>query len=380
MKKEEFVLKANTKHNYKYDYSKVEYVDYKTKVCITCPKHGEFWQKPSDHLQGKGCNQCNGGVRSNTKDFIEKAKKIHGDKYDYSKIEYTNSKSKMIIICPTHGEFWQDANHHLQGCGCPKCGGRMRLTTEAFIEKAKKIHGDKYDYSKVEYTNNRTKVCIICPEHGEFWQTPLVHLAGRGCYECGRIKTIQSITSNNENFIAKAKKIHGDKYDYSKVEYEHNARKVSIICPIHGVFRQSPNNHLQGNGCPKCTISNIEESLMRELDILNVEYVYQKRFSWLGKQSLDFYLPKYNVAIECQGRQHYQPISFSKTVIANIALQENIKRDIKKFNKCVEHNVMLYYLFNEGENMPQTLIYNSDNFCHMEKLINIIESLKKNNE
>ena len=380
MKKEEFVLKANIKHNHKYDYSKVEYVDYKTKVCIICPKHGEFWQKPSDHLQGKGCHKCNGGVRSNTKDFIEKAKKIHGNKYDYSKTEYTNSKNKMIIICPIHGDFLQDANHHLQGCGCPQCGGRMRLTTEVFVEKAKQIHGSKYDYSKVEYVNNRTKVCIICPDHGEFWQTPLHHLDCEGCYECGRIKTIQSITSDNENFIEKAKKVHGNKYDYSEVKYKHNARKVSIICPIHGVFKQSPNNHLHGDGCPKCTVSKIEEGLMRELDTLNVEYVYQKRFSWLGKQSLDFYLPKYNVAIECQGEQHYRPISFSKTIIANISLQENIKRDIKKFNKCVAHNVMLYYLFNEGETMPQTLIYNSDNFCHMEKLVKIIECLKKSNE
>ena len=112
-----------------------------------------------------------------TEEFIKKAKEIHGNKYDYSKVEYKNTSTKVCIICPEHGEFWQTPNHHLQGHGCPKCKNekiRKRHTHNItiFIEKARKVHGDKYDYSKAEYINASTKVCIICPEHGEFWQTP----------------------------------------------------------------------------------------------------------------------------------------------------------------------------------------------------------------
>ena len=117
--------------------------------------------------------------------FIEKAKAIHGDRYDYSKVEYSNNRTKVCIICPVHGEFWQTPHTHLQGCGCPACYGTKKRTKEEFVEEARKIHGDRYDYSRVEYINNKTPVCIICPEHGEFWQKPMNHLAGCGCPECG---------------------------------------------------------------------------------------------------------------------------------------------------------------------------------------------------
>ena len=121
--------------------------------------------------------------------FIKKAKEIHGDKYDYSKVEYKNSNTKVCIICPEHGEFWQLPYHHLHGCGCSKCRSKkMTLTTEEFIERAKEIHGDKYDYSKTEYVDNKTKICIICPIHGEFWQIPLNHLQNKGCPYCGKTK------------------------------------------------------------------------------------------------------------------------------------------------------------------------------------------------
>ena len=135
---------------------------------------------------------------------------------------------------------------------------RKRLTTEEFVERAKKIHGDKYDYSKVEYINNSTEVCIICSKHGEFWQKPEKHLRGHGCAKC--CKT--GIKSNTNDFIEKAKIVHGDKYDYSKVEYVNNHTKVCIICPIHGEFWQTPNSHLNGNGCFDC--SYIERGIKRK--------------------------------------------------------------------------------------------------------------------
>ena len=250
----EIIAKAKLVHGDKYDYSKVDYVKDYIKVCIICPEHGEFWQRPHAHLQGQGCPKCKSKKQTCTTDeFIAKAKKIHGDKYDYSKVKYVDAKSKVCVVCPEHGEFWQIPYHHTKGCGCPKCKDdktreRLILSKEGFIKKARLVHGNKYDYSKVEYVNNRTKVCIICPEHGEVWQTPNHHLSGCGCHKYGGEKQ----TSTKEKFIKKAKEIHGDKYDYSKVDYSNAHTKVCIICPNHGEFWQTPNNHLRGHGCPKC--------------------------------------------------------------------------------------------------------------------------------
>lgn len=122
--------------------------------------------------------------KKTTEEFIEEAKKVHGDKYDYSETVYSAAAKKVKIICPLHGEFYMTGNNHLRGQGCPKCAGNVKLTTEEFINKAKGIHGDRYDYSKVNYVNRHTEVCIICPECGEFQQTPNSHLAGNGCPKC----------------------------------------------------------------------------------------------------------------------------------------------------------------------------------------------------
>ena len=223
MKNEDFIAKAKAIHGEKYDYSKVEYVNSFTKVCIICPEHGEFWQLPFNHLNqshAQGCPKCAAKSRwdkrgkPTTEDFIRKAKEVHGSKYDYSKVEYVNAATKVCIICPIHGEFWQTPANHLMGNGCSKCAGR-NITTEDFIEKARKVHGDKYDYSKVEYKASKGKICIICPEHGEFWQMAQSHLANHGCPKC-------SFDKAKMQFIARAKKAYGGKYDYSKVEYSNN--------------------------------------------------------------------------------------------------------------------------------------------------------------
>lgn len=129
-----------------------------------------------------------------------------------------------------------------------------KLTTEDFIEKATKVHGDKYNYGKSDYINYKTKVCIICPEHGEFWQTPANHLFGKGCLKCGIEKNRVSQSSSSEEFINKAIKIHGLKYDYSNVVYVMCEDKVEIICPKHGEYYQAPSSHLSGSGCPECGV------------------------------------------------------------------------------------------------------------------------------
>jgi len=181
-------------------------------------------------------------------DFITNAVKIHGNKYDYSLVNYKNNHTKVEIICPIHGVFKQDYKSHIgKKYGCSKCSGIAKKTTEEFIIDAIKIHGNKYDYSLVEYKNNRKKVKIICPIHGVFEQKPNGHLNGKGCILCSGLKR-----KTTEEFIIDAIKIHGNKYDYSLVEYKNNRKKVKIICPIHGVFEQKPDAHLRSSNCNSC--------------------------------------------------------------------------------------------------------------------------------
>ena len=380
----EWITSAREVHKDKYDYSKVKYVNNHTKVCIICPEHGEFWQRPNSHLQGGGCSKCyvekkrkilssdtedfikkarevqcyccskcaneatDDRCRSSLSDFITKAREVHGDKYDYSKVDYVKSSIKVCIICPEHGEFWQTPNSHLRGCGCPKCGHNAsddskRLSLLEFIKKSRKKHGDKYDYSEVEYVNVNTKVHIICPEHGEFEQLPNSHLQGCGCPKCGIEKMRESISSSKEDFIKKAREVHGNKYDYSKVEYVNNKTKVCIICPEHGEFEQIASYHMGGNGCPKCNLSHLERNVMNYLDEHGITYDYQKRFKWLGRQSLDFYLPNYNVGIECQGEQHFFPVEYFG---GDKTFKKTLQRDKRKKALCEKHGIKLLYFGN----------------------------------
>ena len=345
--KEEFIEKARKVHGDKYDYSKVNYVNNATKVCIICPIHGEFWQIPASHLMGRACPECrntriSNSLRNNVEAFIEKAKKVHGDKYDYSKVKYVNNKTKICIVCPEHGEFWQTPDGHLSGHGCRECYYKelSKRQTPQFDEvekKMKELHNNFYSYDKESYKNNHTKMRIICPIHGEFWQTPNSHLNGNGCKRCGG-KEVFSFS----DFLEKAKKVHGDKYDYSKVEYKGVDTKVCIICPKHGEFWQTPHSHLNGNGCPNCRESHLEREVDLYLFSKGIEYIRGKKNKWLGKQHLDFYLPQYNAAIECQGEQHFGLGGWAK----NGRLKKINELDKRKHKLCSENSVKLFYYSN----------------------------------
>lgn len=195
--------------------------------------------------------------RLTNREFINKCKKVHGEKYDYSLCKYTLSKNKVTIICPKHGPFSQEASHHKKGGDCPKCAKNIatikkRSTTEEFIKKALLVHKNKYDYSRVQYVTLTKKVEIICPDHGKFLQTPGAHLNGQGCRKCGMDRISKFRRYSTEEFVHKSKQIHGDNYDYSKVKYKSSQEKVNILCHQHGMFTQTPSSHLKGSGCPKC--------------------------------------------------------------------------------------------------------------------------------
>jgi very-short-patch-repair endonuclease len=254
----------------------------------------------------------NEGKRLTTPEFKERAKKVHGDKYEYTKVDYKNNKTPVIITCPEHGDFFQLPGDHLRGSGCRGCAGTLPLNTEEFIKKAKKIHGEKYKYDKVDYKNNWTPVTITCPEHGDFSQIPSSHLSGHGCNKCAMEQRHDSLRSNTEEFIEKAKKIHGEKYGYTKVDYKNNWTPVTITCPKHGDFSQVPSYHLSGSGCQRCYESKGEKFVSKILDNLGIEYKRGYEFmDCVGickKLPFDFYIPEMNTCIEYDGKQHFEPI------------------------------------------------------------------------
>lgn len=370
--KEKFIIKANKKHNNKYDYSLVEYIHSQIKVKIICPEHGAFEMKPNTHTQKSGCPKCKSELikkikTKTTKQFIFDSKNIHGNKYDYSLVNYKGSHTKVKIVCPKHGIFEQKPNNHLNGQNCPKCiNNNIKLTTKDFIKKAKEIHGNKYDYSLVNYKNNKTNIkiiCdgkiyeqspkshlkgmnvkslskndfikkakiihnnkydyslvefdnttdyikIICPEHGIFEQIINNHLRKKGCNKCA----IDQKTLTTNEFIKNAVKLHKNKYDYSLASYVNAHKKIKIICPEHGIFNQTPNSHIiKKQGCPICNENKGEKEIRLFLIDKNIKYKQQKRFNKCKNKKclpFDFYLPKYNICIEYDGEQHYKSIEY----------------------------------------------------------------------
>jgi len=253
---ETFIIKAKEIHGSKYDYSKVEYKNAKTKVIIICSTHGEFEQQPGSHIsntQPRGCAECGKKSKKNTTEkFIEEAIKVHGDKYDYSKVNYIKNYEDVIIICNVHGEFLQQPNNHIAGSGCKKCT-KPKMTKDEFLEKIEIIHGDYYDYELTEIKTHRDNIIIICSKHGPFEQKLSNHLNGSGCKTCGLNSMANKNKSTIEEFIEKAKKIHGNKYDYTNVDYKNVHTHVKIKCISHNIiFDQSPRNHLIGYGCVHC--------------------------------------------------------------------------------------------------------------------------------
>jgi hypothetical protein len=263
----DFVRHARDVHGNRYDYSKASYSAARKYITIICSEHGEFEQWPANHYIGHGCYECGGNKPLTFERFIERANRIHNSRYDYSRVTFRNVESKIEIICPVHRSFFQRLATHLKGLGCNSCGRvvtgkKLSHSRERFLEDARKAHGDRYDYSQVSYINALTKVTIICPDHGRFEQKPANHVRDVGCARCAFESTAALRTLTTQEFIEKAKKVHGDRYDYSKVEYKSSHEKVEIGCSEHGSFWQSPANHAREykTGCPGCAESGFDQT------------------------------------------------------------------------------------------------------------------------
>lgn len=336
----EFISNSIKIHNNKYDYTLVKYKNSKEKVDIICKKHGVFKQIPNSHLNGKGCLKC-GQKLKNTNIFIKDAIKIHEQRYDYSLVEYVNSKTKVKIICKSHGLFEQLPNSHLSGTNCHKCIILNRTkSVQKFIDDSIMIHGHRYDYSHVIYINKNAKVDIICKEHGIFEQTPNSHLNGRNCPKCSEI-IVMSRTKTLDDFIKDANLVHNNKYDYSKVFYINCKTKVDIICKKHGIFKQKPNTHLNNRGCPNCNTSKGENTIRQILEEHKINFSPQHTFANQPEHiklcQYDFYLPKFNLVIEYHGEQHFIFVKFfHKTREGMLKRRE---RDKNKKQFCINNNI-----------------------------------------
>lgn len=262
--KAKFIEKSNRKHNNKYDYKLVNYINSLTKVEVICKEHGSFFIRPDAHVRKVGCPECNGGIRYNNDVFIKKANDIHNFKYDYSLVNYKNSISKVKIICEIHGIFEMSPRNHLMGQNCPSCSGVKKKTNDDFIRESSIIHNYKYDYSSCNYVNNTKKVELICKEHGSFYQSPKDHLNGCGCQKCSNF-------SNGEKII---------------------------------------------------------EEILYDIGIsYNKQYKFDDCLSKNNvKLPFDFYLPDINILIEYDGRQHFEPVSKFGGVESFLNLRENDNR------------------------------------------------------
>jgi ssDNA-binding Zn-finger/Zn-ribbon topoisomerase 1 len=334
----EFVSKARRIHGRRYDYSRVVLINHKTHVTVVCRTHGPFPSFPSNHLRGHGCKFCAKKqqaltrIRKAGETFIRKAKKRHGTRYEYSRTVYRGANCPVSIYCPKHERLFRIiANNHLQGRGCQQCGRENQLAaakkkrkaaSKCFVANARKIHGRRYNYSEVVYKDSKHPVGIRClvAHHGVFPQKPSDHLLGKGCPKCGSIALAQrTLQKREQQFLTQAKRVHGNKYDYSAVAFKNTDQKITVICPKHGAFPVRPTHHTSApySGCPVCIESLGERAIRSVLEKMHIEFVAEKRFSECRDKrplAFDFYLPFLNTLIEYDGEQHFDERHYLSTL------------------------------------------------------------------
>ena len=351
-----------------------EYKGSNVKIRFMCDKHGEFLARPNDILNGQGCPKCGGTKKLTREEFIKSAMFVHNGFFSYDKCIYINSNEKVTITCPIHGDFEQKANNHLNGQGCLKCkleGIKHKITMREQVNKSTRSISDAvfkeryynkfghvYDLSDTIYINNRTIFYPLCKIHGKFPITPNHLMMGRGCPKCAK-----NYHYTKEELVEKFKEIHGCNFLYDRVNEAKTHEMVEIGCKIHGYFMQMVSNHLKGQGCPLCKESKMEKEITELLAKKEIEFEREKRFDWLGRQSLDFYLPKYNVVIECQGIQHFEPLDYFG---GKEEFEKRKMLDSTKSEKCMENGIEIIYYADYDYDFPYEVIKDKD------KLLSII--------
>lgn len=335
-----FIEKAKAILGEGYSFENTGYRGKDKEVVITCNKHGKFKTRPIYVYRSKtGCNKC---AREKAKErFIKKAEDIHKGKYLYHKVKFKNMTVPVELVCPKHGSFFMEPYSHVKPTkpiGCMGCfQDRNGLTTEEFIRRSRKLHGDRYDYTKVSYKKERDHVCIGCSKHGDFMQMPRVHLMGCGCPRCFTDRKRQS----TEEFVKEAIKFHGNRYNYDRVDYKGNKVKVEIVCEKHGSFMVRPNNHLSNkSGCPRCKESKGETRIRLFLEKHGIKYVQEYKIKPY-KYRFDFYIPDYGMLIEFHGGQHYKPVELFG---GEESFKTSLARDRKKKELAKEKGLYLVVL------------------------------------
>ena len=336
---EEFIEKAKQVHGDRYDYSKVDYKHSTKPVTIICKVHGEFEQRPRNHLTGQNCPYCTGNktaAKANAPHNEALADKIMNLIKRYYPNEAgtitvkhcTGNDDPATLICSKHGEFTVTPHTISRGrtvCVCKKCARNSDKYREEFIEKSKKIHGVTIDYSKLDMNDHKVK--LRCKIHDEwFEQEKRNHLKYSGCKKC--ILEKQSLTQ--EQFIAKSKECHGDKYDYSKVKYVNNATNVTVICPEHGEFEIIPFDHMRGRGCSLCTSSKGSQAVDKLFKDLGINFIREFSFKEY-KYRYDFYIPDVDLLVEIDGVLHFIP-GFGEKILAQTQANDKIKNELAYIN------------------------------------------------
>lgn len=369
---QEVIQKLKSFYGDSLDYSKVNYINSRSNITLICPKHGEFEQYANNALTGRGgCPKCKLGI-CNKEEFVKTAIERFGNKFNYDKTQFVNLSTKVTITCPEHGDFQVIPRQFLISTyGCNKCRPKKEKhipktknekQTEAknkWIQKCQEIHQNFYDYSKVNYIDSKTKVCIICPIHGEFWQLPNVHQQGCGCQKCSYESRGTKTRITQEEFEQRARERWGNRFKYGKYKGMHSY--IEVECPEHGIFKVSPHNHLKDCGCPICSESSGEQLIRNLLMENNIIFEAQYKIKIdssinpSGFALIDFYLPEYSIFIEYNGEQHYMPI---KHFGGEIKYQQQCLRDQFVRNYCKNNNITLIEIkYNTSINKIKSIIY-----------------------
>lgn len=363
----EFIERAKIVHGEKYDYSKVEYKKSSSAVTIVCSIHGEFQQRPNDHLSGNGCRSCSISAKYDrdrairSKEMLDKFLEVHGGFYTYDMSGYHNNTSLLDIMCPAHGIFQQTADSHASGRGCPECGllkfkkSRVENSGKTLIERFRESHGDKYDYTKVSYSGYYSNVEIICREHGSFMQPPERHLSGQGCPKCASsLRSRQKTEAALLTLEARFRQVHGDTYEYDLTGITTLDSDIKMKCATHGEFSQYAYNHLGGSGCPKCSAalgtSKAENQLFEFLQNLTGCAEQSNRVVLQGRE-LDVFVESKNVAVEFDGIYWHS----SRSKETDFFHQQ---RHVEKTEECLEQGIRLFHVF-EDEWLNKRLIWES---------------------